>query len=108
MVDFLGADNDQSANGDYDGESKCESKRPSTNHQTEPSRIASWADEFEKVGADNSDNIDESHDLAKPISVKFRPDGTCRTPPLDSLAKSLVTGTDAFVKSLKKKGKYQF
>ena len=48
-----------------------------------------------------------SHDLAKPISVKFRPDGTCRTPPLDGLAKSLVTGTDAFVKSLKKKGKYQ-
>jgi len=51
--------------------------------------------------------IVRSHDISKPITVIFRPLKTCREPPLDGLAKSLVTGTDAFVKSLKKKGKYQ-
>ena len=51
--------------------------------------------------------IVRSHDISKPITVIFRPLKTCREPPLDPLAKSLLTGTDAFVKSLKKKGKYQ-
>ena len=51
--------------------------------------------------------IVRSHDISKPITVIFRPLKTCREPPLDPLAKSLVTGTDAFVKSLKTKGKFQ-
>ena len=52
-------------------------------------------------------DIVRSHDISKPITVIFRPLKTCREPPLDPLAKSLVSGTENFEQHLRRKGKLQ-
>ena len=44
--------------------------------------------------------IVRSHDISKPITVIFRPQKTCREPPLDSLAKAVVGGKASLAPSL--------
>ena len=51
--------------------------------------------------------IVRSHDISKPITVIFRPQNTCREPPLDPLAKAVVGGKASFEQHLKRKGKFQ-
>ena len=51
--------------------------------------------------------IIRSHDISKPITVIFRPQSTCRQPPLDPLAKAVVGGKASFEQHLKRKGKFQ-
>ena len=51
--------------------------------------------------------IVRSLDISKPITVIFRPQSTCREPPLDPLAKAVVGGKASFEQHLKRKGKFQ-